>query len=732
MSAAIFVAGFIGAGFAARLIVKDSAELALQREIVSSKALALEAVKELQQRMQNYAELIARKPALAEVVYKGSDIERASFFADEFAVLKQLDPTVSVMETTNLIGIVLARGHNPRQFGDDKSKLKEVNGAIDGKSMKGLTVSPASGQASFNAVVPVKNSRGIVGTLTIGARAGEAFVQEIKERSSTEVVTVFKGKVTSSTLDKDVSIPLPEALANAKDLTSSVDTDLTIAGKVYGAQFTHLSSFAGEGIVIGTLVDKAPFAARIGAFDQSLTHYGLMALPLVIAAGFFFGYVSARPIEQTARALGALSAGEQASLAQYSRKSDEIGDMARSFGALVGTVEDAFKLRQMVETMPLGVLSAMKSDGYRIDYINPALVARLSASDVALARPARELVGTNSLDLLKEASATAAGFDALGHDTQRLRLVLGSATFMVTISRTVAKDGTTTGIIASFDDVSERLQLAATFERAVLSVAEGVSTTATSLHGHATEVHGIAGDAQERAGHVARAAEESAASVTTVAAAADELLASVDEIRRQMEVSSQIVGQADTEAQDVTRIMVDLKDVSHKIGSVVQMIGAIASQTNLLALNATIEAARAGEAGRGFAVVASEVKSLAAQTSRAADDVVDLVRAVQSRTESASDAITRITGTIGQLASISVGISAAVEQQRRATEEIARTTQSTAESTNEVATGITTVSSASQQTEVASSDMVIQADTLQETVETLRSEVDRFLARLAA
>ncbi|WP_256721081.1 methyl-accepting chemotaxis protein [Pseudomonas putida] len=65
---------------------------------------------------------------------------------------------------------------------------------------------------------------------------------------------------------------------------------------------------------------------------------------------------------------------------------------------------------------------------------------------------------------------------------------------------------------------------------------------------------------------------------------------------------------------------------SELIGQIVLTIRGIADQTNLLALNAAIEAARAGEHGRGFAVVAEEVRNLAARTSKATVEIVEVVR----------------------------------------------------------------------------------------------------------
>ncbi len=87
-----------------------------------------------------------------------------------------------------------------------------------------------------------------------------------------------------------------------------------------------------------------------------------------------------------------------------------------------------------------------------------------------------------------------------------------------------------------------------------------------------------------------------------------------------------LAGRTRQAVSDATDTMEKVADSAEKIEMVVGMIDSIAFQTNLLALNAAVEAARAGSAGKGFAVVAQEVRALSHRSSKAADDIKDMIK----------------------------------------------------------------------------------------------------------
>jgi methyl-accepting chemotaxis protein len=279
--------------------------------------------------------------------------------------------------------------------------------------------------------------------------------------------------------------------------------------------------------------------------------------------------------------------------------------------------------------------------------------------------------------------------------------------------------------------LKELTDLTSDFEFRVAGIVETVASASTQLQSTSHTMASVAERTSDQAQSVAAASEEASMNVQTVASAGEELSSSINEISRQVTDSSAVAQEAVAESENSHAMINKLVESSQQVGEVVELISDIAEQTNLLALNATIEAARAGEAGKGFAVVAAEVKNLANQTAKATEQISAQISEMQSSTQGAATSIEGVSSIIGKINDISTTISAAVEEQSAATNEIARNIEQASAGTQEVSSNIVEVTQGANETGTASGEITTAANELSKQAEILKTEVDTFLHKIS-
>ncbi|MEM8551760.1 MAG: methyl-accepting chemotaxis protein [Pseudomonadota bacterium] len=464
----------------------------------------------------------------------------------------------------------------------------------------------------------------------------------------------------------------------------------------------------------------------IAAFSSFAIVFGVFCALFLIRA-------TVTPINALTNRLVQLSRADTAFNIREGAQVGELGKMWEATRDLRVTAINAFTRSQMIDQLPIPIITANPHNDFKMDYMNEAAKEELAKIDEYLPCRVSEMIG-RSIDIFHEKPAHQR---AILSDPRRLpwraRICVGGKEYLnLNVVPIYDPAGAYVSCMLAWEIVTQTVGKVEVFEKSVKATAQTLSSDVTDM---VERIQGIVSAASRtKTGLTTGAAAMGQASenVQLVATAAEELTSSISEIASQLSNSSRKASEANAETAQVAQKAKELSQASKRIGEVAGTISDIAEKTNLLALNATIEAASAGKAGRAFAVVAQEVKSLAEQTSRATEEVKKRTGSVLALIDTVSSGAAEVAEAIKTITEVFTAIASAAEEQQAATREISQNAHEAATGVQQATSSMTDAASLSADNLTSAEELSQRANSVSAANKELIDRSDDFLSEMRA
>jgi methyl-accepting chemotaxis protein len=391
-----------------------------------------------------------------------------------------------------------------------------------------------------------------------------------------------------------------------------------------------------------------------------------------------------------------------AKLLAEERKNDETATQATTIISILGTllavllgVVISYRTARSI-TNPLQQLIGMARDigeagdlDHEVDSERRDEVGDLARTFRAMVKYLREMAAVSESiaggDLTVDVRPRSA-HDTLGHAFARM--IEGLRTLVSSVREGAAQVASGSSQVAGASEDSAKISL---------SAASAIDEVTSTMHEMTINVQNMVKNTQVQASSVSETSASIDQMVTSIQRVADTAKVLLDISQRSREEVQNGISTMEKASDGLTRInrsisssgeiIAVLGQRADDIGKIVEVIDDLAEQTNLLALNAAIEAARAGEHGLGFAVVADEVRKLAEKSAQSTKEIAELIASIQKEARKAVDNMEKSTGIVNEGITLGADLHLALRKISTVVTEVYKFAQEIGAATNEQSHG---------------------------------------------